>query len=131
MDPAQLSAFLTATQPHTAAALSLEEDNPTRRQFLASLKREVGQHNIIDVLRKGIRHCQHAIDLFYGSPSPGNAEAEARYRQNRFSVTRQLRYSTDNLQLGLDLALFINGLPIATLELKNNLTKQAVADAVE
>ena len=131
VDLAQLAAFLTATQPDKAAALALEEDHPTRRQFLARLKREVGQRGIIDVLRKGIRHRQHAIDLFYGTPSPGNADAEARYRQNRFSVTRQLRYSTDNRQLALDLALFVNGLPIATLELKNNLTKQTVADAVE
>ena len=75
MDPAQLTAFLTTTQPDTAAALSLEGDNPTRRQLLARLKREVGQRGIIDVLRKGIRYRQHAIDLFYGSPSPGNANA--------------------------------------------------------
>ena len=53
------------------------------------------------------------------------------YGQNRFSVTRQLRYSADNAQLALDLCLFINGLPVATFELKNSLTKQTVDDAVE
>ena len=53
------------------------------------------------------------------------------YRQNRFSVTRQLRYSNDNAQLALDLCLFVNGLPVATFELKNSLTKQTVDDAVE
>ena len=53
------------------------------------------------------------------------------YARNRFSVTRQLRYSRDNTQLALDLCLFINGLPVATFELKNSLTKQTVADAVE
>ena len=51
--------------------------------------------------------------------------------QNRFSVTRQLRYSRDETQRALDLGLFINGLPVATFELKNSLTKQTVADAVE
>ena len=45
-------------------------------------------------------------------------------------MTRQLRYSRDETQLALDLGLFINGLPIATFELKNNLTKQTVDDAV-
>ena len=51
--------------------------------------------------------------------------------RTRFSVTRQLRYSRDETQLALDLGLFINGLPIATFELKNSLTKQTVDDAVE
>ena len=48
---------------------------------------------------------------------------------NRFSITRQLHYSRTNPGLSLDLALFINGLPVATFELKNSLTKQTVADA--
>jgi len=65
------------------------------------------------------------------TPSADNAAARQRYGQNRFSVTRQMRYSGDNTQLALDLCLFINGLPMATFELKNSLTKQTVADAVE
>ena len=71
------------------------------------------------------------LDLFYGTPSPGNPKAAERFAANRFSVTRQLRYSRDETQLALDLCLFINGLPIATFELKNSLTKQTVEDAVE
>ena len=67
----------------------------------------------------------------YGTPSPGNEKAQVQYGQNRFSVTRQLHYSRDKTQLSLDLCLFINGLPIATFELKNSLTKQTVDDAVE
>jgi type I restriction enzyme R subunit len=50
---------------------------------------------------------------------------------NLFSITRQLRYSKDETHLALDLCIFINGLPIATFELKNRLTKQAVEDAVQ
>ena len=69
--------------------------------------------------------------MFYGTPSPENEKAQQLYRQNRFSVTRQLRYSQDETALALDLGLFINGLPIATFELKNSLTKQTVDDAVE
>ena len=96
------------------------------------MKREVRSRGIIDVLRRGISHNQHrSINLFYGSPTPGNTTAEERYTENRFSVTRQLRYSNDEKQRALDLALFINGLPITTFELKNNLTKQTVSDAVQ
>src|SRR5213078_1148034 len=51
--------------------------------------------------------------------------------QNRFTVTRQLRYSTDETRRALDLCLFINGLSFSTFELKNSLTKQTVEDAVE
>ena len=83
------------------------------------------------MLRGGINHGPHYLDLFYGTPSPGNEKAAALYNLNRFSVTRQLRYSSDNTQLALDLCLFINGLPVATFELKNSLTKQTVSDAVE
>ena len=130
VDLNHLSAFLNATQPQVAAALSLDADTPTRRQFLARVKDQVRSRGIIDVLRNGINHNQHHVTLFYGTPTPGNVTAAERYAQNRFSVTRQLRYSNDEKQRALDLALFINGLPIATFELKNNLTKQTVADAV-
>jgi type I restriction enzyme R subunit len=71
------------------------------------------------------------LTLFYGTPSPGNDKTAALFRANRFSVTRQLRYSRDETRRALDLCLFINGLPVATFELKNSLTKQTVADAVE
>jgi type I restriction enzyme, R subunit len=73
----------------------------------------------------------HEINLFYGSPSPGNSQANLQFALNRFSVTRQLRYSRDETARALDLGLFMNGLPIATFELKNSLTKQTVDDAVE
>ena len=130
VDLNHLSAFLNATQPQVAVALSLDADTPTRRQFLARVKDQVRSRGIIDVLRNGISHNQDHVTLFYGTPTPGNFTAAERYAQNRFSVTRQLRYSNDEKQRALDLALFINGLPIATFELKNNLTKQTVADAV-
>ena len=131
MDLAQLSAFLRTTQAEAAASLCLDEDGPTRHRFLARLEGEVSKRGVIDVLRKGIKHGAHHLDLFYGAPSPGNEKAAWRHRMNCFSVTRQLRYSRANTQRALDLALFINGLPVFTLELKNNLTKQTVEDAVQ
>ena len=131
VDLAQLSAFLCTTQTNAAESLDLGQDSPTRRKFLARLQGEVSKRGVIDVLRKGVKDGPHHVELFYGTPSPGNPVATERYAQNRFSVTRQLRYSRDETQRALDLGLFINGLPIATFELKNSLTKQTVEDAVE
>ena len=131
VDLAQFAAFLNDTQTDTAQALHLDQDDNTRRQFLARLKREVGNRGIIDVLRNGVQHQQHSIRLFFGTPSAGNQEAAALNALNRFSVTRQVHYSARNPNRSLDLVLFINGLPILTFELKNNLTKQNVEDAVE
>jgi type I restriction enzyme R subunit len=130
-DLAQLAAFVRETQPDAAEALDLGADGPTRRKFLARLQGEITRRGTIDVLRHGLKHGPHHLDLFYGTPSPGNAGAAERHAANRFSVTRQLRYSRDETQRALDLGLFINGLPVATFELKNSLTKQTVADAVE
>jgi len=131
VDLVQLGTFLQATQPAAAESFDLDTDGPERRRFLARLQGEVTKRGTVDVLRKGVSHGPHRIDLMYGSPSPGNEAARIRYGQNRFSVTRQLRYSRDEAQLALDLCLFVNGLPVATFELKNSLTKQTVADAVE
>jgi type I restriction enzyme R subunit len=131
VDLAQLGTFLRETQPEAAESLALGEDGPTRRKLLARLQGEITRRGTIDVLRHGIKHGALDLDLFYGTPSPGNARARERNDANRFSVTRQLRYSRDETKLALDLGLFINGLPIATFELKNSLTKQTVEDAIE
>ena len=131
IDLAQFRAFILATQPKLDEPLDLGNDSPTRRQFLARLEKEVANRGVIDVLRKGIRHTQHDVTLFYATPSPGNTKAIELHAQNRFSVTRQLRYSNDETRNALDIGIFINGLPIATFELKNSLTKQTVADAIE
>jgi len=131
VDLEQLCAFIKATQEPMAAALDLDHEGPTRQKFLARLQGEIAKRGVIDVLRSGIKHNQHHVDLFHGTPSPGNEKAAARFANNRFSVTRQLRYSRDETQLALDLGIFINGLPVATFELKNSLTKQTVDDAVQ
>ena len=131
VDLVQLRGFFEVTQPDLVSACSLDSDSPTRRKFLARLQGEVSRRGVIDVLRHGIKHGPHDIALFFGTPSPGNAKAAGRFAANRFSVTRQLRYSREETALALDLGLFINGLPVFTFELKNSLTKQTVADAIE
>src|SRR5229473_6448518 len=131
VDLAQLCAFIKATQEPVAVALDLDHDGPTRQKFLARLQGEIAKRGVIDVLRSGIKHDEIEVTLFYGTPSPDNKKAVEQHAANIFSVTRQLRYSKDETQLALDLGLFINGLPVATFELKNRLTKQTVEDAVE
>ena len=130
VDLVQLSSFLRETQPKTAEALDLDRDSPTRRKFLARLQGEISRRGTIDLLRQGVKDGRHDVDLFYGTPSPGNVLAADRHGRNRFSITRQLRFSRDETQLSLDLAAFVNGLPLFTFELKNSLTKQNVQDAV-
>ncbi len=131
VDRAKLLTFLQTTQPHVFMQLGLANAGPSRLKFLARLQGEIAKRGVVDVLRKGIKHGPASVDLFYGTPSPGNARAVERFTANLFSVTQQLRYSKDETQLALDLALFINGLPVATFELKNRLTKQTVEDAVQ
>lgn len=131
LDISQLTAFLEATQEQTATALQLREDGPVRRKFLARLQGEITRRGVIDLLRNGLKHEKFDVDLFYGTPSPKNQKAVERHAANRFSITRQLRYSREETNRALDLVLFINGLPVTTFELKNSLTKQTVEDAVE
>jgi len=136
LDVPQLFAFLRDTQPEAFEKLAMVDVNDAkdinRLKFLKRLSGEIGKRGVIDVLRKGVEHHPAGhFDLFYGTPSPGNAKAAALHAQNRFSITRQLAYSMDETRRALDLGLFINGLPIATFELKNSLTKQTVADAVQ
>lgn len=135
LDVAQLFAFLSITQLETFKKLEMADPgNPkdiNRLKFLTRLSSEIGKRGVIDVLRKGLAHGPLHFNLFYGTPSLGNEKAAALHAQNRFSVTRQLAYSSDESRRALDLCLFINGLPVATFELKNSLTKQTVADAVE
>ena len=130
VDRVQLAAFLRDTQPEAARSLALEAEGPAQRKFLARLQGQISKRGTVEVLRHGVRHGAHELDLFYGTPSPGNRTAGQRFGQNRFSVVRQLRYSRDETQRALDLGLFINGLPVFTFELKNSLTKQTVDDAV-
>ena len=135
IDVSQLFAFLKATQPDTLAKLNIgnygDTKNITRQKFLARISSEIGKRGVIDVLRRGIDDGPLHFEMFYGTPSPGNDKAAERFAQNRFSITRQLRYSQDETRRSLDLAAFINGLPVSTFELKNSLTKQTVEDAVE
>ena len=131
VDLVRLLQFLAATQPEVFETLGIDATGPKRTQFLHRLQGEIAKRGVVEVLRSGIKHGPAHVDLFYGTPTPGNLPAAERFAANIFSVTRQLRYSRIETTLALDLAVFLNGLPIATFELKNRLTKQTVHDAVQ
>lgn len=131
IDVTRLFRFLYATQPEEMAKLQIGSSEIKRKQFLDRIQGEIAKRGIIDVLRKGISVYPANLIMFYMTPSPKNPKAAELFAQNIFSVTRQLMYSNDNTKLALDLCLFINGLPVITCELKNQLTKQNVLDAVE
>jgi type I restriction enzyme R subunit len=130
VDVVQLLAFLQATQPKAVETLELASDGIKRTQFLHRIQGEIAKRGVVDVLRKGVSHGPAHVDLYKLLPTPGNVNAAENFGKNIFSVTRQLRYSNDESQRSLDVAIFINGLPVMTFELKNSLTKQTVADAI-
>lgn len=131
IDETRLFRFLKTTQPEQFDLLGIGQSEQKRRSFLNRLRSELAKRGIIDVLRNGIKVYPADIILFYLTPSENNIKAQEYFEQNIFSITRQLRYSSDATKLALDLCVFINGLPVITFELKNQLTKQNTDDAVE
>ena len=79
VDLAYLRDFLKTTQRAIAEAVELDSDTPVRRRFLARLEKECGNRGVIDLLRNGLKHEKYSIDLFYGTPSPGNEKAAIQY----------------------------------------------------
>lgn len=131
IDEPRLFRFLQDTQPSQMGKLGVFQSEQKRRQFLNRLQGELVKRGIVDVLRNGIKVYPVDLIMFYLTPTENNEKAREMFRKNIFSVTRQLRYSQDAGKLALDLCLFINGLPVITFELKNQLTKQNVDDAVQ
>jgi len=130
IDTTRLFRFLKDTQPDAVAKLQIETNPQKRAQFLSRIRDEITKRGIIDVLRKGVKVYPANLVVFYMTPSALNPKAAQLFAQNLFSVTRQLHFSPDATKLSLDLCIFINGLPVITFELKNQLTKQNVDDAV-
>jgi len=131
IDETRLFRFLQDTQPDAMEKLGVFKADLKKKQFLNRLQGELAKRGIIDVLRNGIKIYPVDLIMFYLTPTENNVKARVMHEKNIFSVTRQLQYSLDTTRLALDLCVFINGLPVITFELKNQLTKQTVDDAVE
>ena len=122
----QLLEFIQTSQPDTFDFLQKKGV----RTFLQRLDKKIRAKGIIECLRKGIKHLDRTIHLFYSQPvSSHNPKDAQRYNANIFSVTQELKYSPKN-ENRLDLTIFLNGLPIITMELKNGYTRQAVGNAI-
>lgn len=131
VDETRLFRFLQDTQPDALEKLGVFKSALKKKQFLNRLQGEIAKRGIIDVLRNGVKIYPANLIMFYLTPTENNTKAKEMFEKNIFSVTRQLQYSMDATRLALDICLFINGLPVITFELKNQLTKQDVDDAVE
>lgn len=131
IDETRLFHFLQDTQPDSLEKLGIFKSDVKKNQFLNRLQGEIAKRGIVDVLRNGVKVYPSNLIMFYLTPTENNVKAKEMYGKNIFSVTRQLMYSNDSTRLALDMCIFINGLPVITFELKNQLTKQDVDDAVQ
>ena len=128
--PEDVLDFVLVTQPREWQKLSQHHGKLVEEQFLKRVASEVARRGALDVLRHGIRDMGCRFQLAYFRPSSGlNEETRQLYLGNIFSVVRQLHYSEKDNK-SLDLALFLNGIPIFTAELKNPLTGQTVQEAI-
>ncbi|NJC71239.1 type I restriction endonuclease subunit R [Planosporangium thailandense] len=132
LDTAELFTFIGDTQPKEWEKLLAYHGNDpddAQRAFAQYLGKQIDERGVLDVLRRGVKDRGVLIRLAYFKPAHTiTDDALAFYRKNRLTVTRQLRYSQANTN-ALDLTLFVNGIPLATAELKNPLTGQTVEHA--
>ena len=120
--------FLTTTQPEELEKLS---DRPDwQRLILERLDRKIKKDGILSVLKKGLAIDSAHLTLLYSQPyTTTNPKIQENFDRNIFSITRQIHYSQTEAALSIDLVLFLNGIAIATLELKNPWTNQTVYHA--
>lgn len=134
-----LVGFVRETQPKEWAKIEKQYGTHAKERFLKRVTDELEPHNdrggVIGVLRRGIKMAPgaHFRLCAFKPASDKNADSVKSYQANRFELVRQLRFGTlpDDQSDSVDVALFLNGIPVVTMELKNNLTGQRTAHAVE
>ena len=134
IDTADLFEFIGATQGSEWGRLvdSAYGGDPDRAQagFVQRLASELDRRGTVDVLRRGVVDRNFTIRLAFFRPAHGlTPELAQRYEANVLSVTRQLPFEPGSTRT-VDLGLFVNGIPVATAELKNPLTGQTVENAI-
>lgn len=123
--------FVHATQPKAWKKFArINKANP-EASFISSLVRRINKYGTIDVLRNGFRDAGTKFNLFYPPPNSNlNPELKAKFNQNIFSVVDELEYENKDKGNRLDLVIFINGIPISTIELKDTFS-QGVENAIK
>jgi type I restriction enzyme R subunit len=133
LDIHELFAFIEVTQSdewNRLVELQGSNKEDTKSRFIDRVVKQIDQRGTLDVLRHGLDDLGVHFDLAYFKPVSGlNPDLQARYDANRLTVTRQLAYAPGSAN-ELDLCLFVNGLPVATAELKNPFTHQNVEHAI-
>ena len=130
--PDDVLAWVQTTQPAAWEALVKNHGSQAGETLLTRLRDSMNQRGTLDVLRQGIEMLgvKGKLPLAQFKPALAiNPEIQARYEQNRLRVLRQVRYSLQNENC-IDLVLFLNGIPVATVELKTDFT-QSVKDAID
>ena len=133
IDEDLLFQFLEETQGTGLEKLKRYHKDLYKQKIVKRLNDQIKQKGVIEVLRKGIvdGFTDTKLRLFYDKPvSHYNKKANDLYQANIFSAMRQVYFSPQNKK-SLDIVTFINGLPIISFELKNELTKQNVEDAIK
>ena len=125
-----LTDFVITTQPEEWQKYVEHHGDDAKTKFAKRVSSETEKRGLIDVLREGVKDtgCKFSL-CFFKPASELNQDTIKRYELNVFSVVRQLHYSQTNNN-SIDVVLFLNGLPIFTAELKNQLNGQDVQDAV-
>jgi type I restriction enzyme, R subunit len=130
--PDDVLAWVQGTQPAAWEALVKNHGSQAGETLLNRLRESINQRGTLDVIRQGIEMLGVKGKLSLAQFKPAlaiNPEIQARYEQNRLRVLRQVRYSQHNENC-IDLVLFLNGIPVATVELKTDFT-QSVKDAID
>jgi len=127
--PETVLAFIHETQPKEWAKLEALHGERTGEQILGDLCKWMDQNGALATLRHGFKCYGRTLHVaFFKAAHELNPELEARYAANRVGLTRQLHFAPRS-EKSLDVTLSLNGVPVATLELKNPLTGQRVEDA--
>ncbi|WP_405487938.1 type I restriction endonuclease subunit R [Streptomyces sp. NBC_00096] len=134
IDTSELSTFLGASQPDQWQRLQDaygEEEEQAIQRFGALVAKQIDGRGLLDVLRHGVVDRNVKLRLAFFKPAHTLAAgALDEYDANRLTVVRQFHFSAVDPGKSLDLALFLNGLPVASVELKNPLTGQSAEDAM-
>ena len=130
--PADVTAWVQATQAQAWETLSKNNGAAAEAMLLDRIRKQLDDRGTLDVLRHGVEMLglRQAVSLAQFKPALAmNTELQTKYAANRLRVVRQVRYSLHN-ENAIDLVLFLNGIPVATVELKSDFT-QSVEDAVD
>ncbi len=130
LDPTTLVAFLRSSQPKEWTRLAAIYGGEVEAKVVGTVAGNLDARGTLECLRHGVTDRGVKLRLAFFRPATGlNPETHALYAKNVLTVTRQVRYSEKQPGLSVDLLLAVNGLPVATAELKNPFTGQTVADA--